>query len=156
MSPDMPAMTDDALNTIRARNERLREVPFDGTHDGREHGDNCVPCELVRGVGDVTALLEENGRLRAHQDGVDRWLCYASDLEAKLGDERARANAAEGRLAEIGETEVEWGYWHDDEFNISDRQFSAGDIRYYLEQSGRPVERRLAGKWRKVEPEREP
>lgn len=67
---------------------------------------------------------------------------------SELLDEAERARKRE---AEIGETEVEWGYWHDDEFNISDRQFSAGDIRYYLKESGRPVERRIVGKWCKVE-----
>ena len=68
------------------------------------------------------------------------------DLRAALDElERLRA-----RLTEIGETEVEWGYWREDEFIISERQFSAGDVRYYREQSGRPVERRLAGQWREV------
>jgi len=69
-----------------------------------------------------------------------------ADLRAAL-DELVQLRALQ---IEVGETEVEWGYWHEDEFIVSERQLSAGDVRYYREQSGRPVERRLAGQWREV------
>jgi len=46
-------------------------------------------------------------RAEEAHSGVDRWLCYASELENKLGDERQRAEKAEARLAELGEPEVE-------------------------------------------------
>lgn len=91
------------------------------------------------------------------QTTIDRWYGYETEyrqtiaeLRAELAAANERAGKAQARLAEIGKVEVEWGYWHEDEFNISERQFSAADVRYYREQSGRPVERCLAGEWRKV------
>jgi hypothetical protein len=57
-------MSDERLAEIRRRNEYLRNIPFD-THGPGIHGDNCPPCGMVRGIGDVTALLEQLEQQRA-------------------------------------------------------------------------------------------
>jgi hypothetical protein len=49
-------MSDEQRAEIRCRNDYLRSIPFD-THGPGIHGDNCPPCGMVRGIGDVTALL---------------------------------------------------------------------------------------------------
>jgi hypothetical protein len=54
-------LANDALDAIRARNEQLREVPWD-VHDG-SGGFGCIPCQLVGGVSDVTALLADRDHL---------------------------------------------------------------------------------------------
>jgi hypothetical protein len=50
-------MSDERLAEIGRRNDYLRNIPFN-THGPGIHGDNCPPCGMVRGIGDVTALLE--------------------------------------------------------------------------------------------------
>lgn len=93
--------------------------------------------------------------LRAQRDEARTTAgAYLATLE-RFADEdedslRAERDEARARLAELGEASVEWGYWGEDGFNVSEGQFSAGDVRYYRDQSGRPVERRLVGEWREV------
>jgi hypothetical protein len=101
-----------------------------------------------KAVGALRIALVEVDRLRTKlkSDASTALLRQRAAVLAVM-EERDEARA---QLAEIGKTSVEWGYWHEDEFNVSDRQFSPGDVRYYREQSGRPVERRLAGEWREV------
>ena len=73
---DAPRHADDTphakrLAQIRERNRRLRNVPFE-THGGG-HGPGCIPCELVRAIGDASWLLEQLAGMR------DR---VAADIEA--------------------------------------------------------------------------
>jgi len=56
-------------------------------------------------------IAERDAAVRRAEEahsGVDRWLCYASELENKLGDERQRAEKAEARLAERQPIRAEW------------------------------------------------
>lgn len=54
-TPELTA--DERLAQIRDRNHYLRDIPFE-THGPGVHGDNCPPCAMVRGIGDVSWLLE--------------------------------------------------------------------------------------------------
>ena len=138
-----PSWYDDAPIT----DEQLDSVRRDLTLPVAERGAAFAPFV-------VRKLLAEVERLRGVEVGLRSQI---ADEVSTIGEQFEREAALHkrvaqlrARLAEIGETEVEWGYWHEDEFNVSERQFGAGDIRYYRERSGRPVERRLAGDWREV------
>lgn len=66
--PDAQPQDDDTphaerLAQIRDRNRRLAAVPWD-LHNGT-HGPGCIPCELVRAVGDVSWLLERLSQQQA-------------------------------------------------------------------------------------------
>jgi hypothetical protein len=84
-------MSDEQRAEIRRRNDYLRNIPFD-THGPGIHGDNCPPCGMVRGIGDVTALLaaleQQQGRL---EWGV-RW----TDRHGETHDD-AKADEAKAR-----------------------------------------------------------
>lgn len=67
-------LTDADLDAIRRRNRNLAAIPFE-PHNGREHGDNCPPCNLVRGIGDVSKLLAIVDQLRP----VGQWRKVGDD-----------------------------------------------------------------------------
>jgi len=84
------------LEEIRARNRRLADVPFQ-TH-GTIHGRACIPCELVRAISDVTALLEIVDGLSAVPDTTP-FAMQQPEYEAenrRLWEDLARANLARG------------------------------------------------------------
>ena len=113
---DAPRHTDDTpdarLAQIRERNRRLAAVPFE-THGGG-HGPGCIPCELVRAIGDVSWLLEQSKRLndKAAEDTrtVGGFLARASHAELRL-------NAALKELAALRAERTEFVEllgWHVD------------------------------------------
>lgn len=93
----MPAPLADAeLEAIRARNRRLRAVPW-GLHDGCAHGGNCVPCEMVRSIGDASKLLEQLDYL-----AVPKTLPFAMQRpEYEVENAQLRKRAAEADLARV-------------------------------------------------------
>jgi hypothetical protein len=95
------------LDAIRRRNRDLASIPFE-PHNGIMHGDNCPPCNLVRGIGDVSKLLEQLDRLSTPEtspfamqrpeyevENQRLWDCVA---EADLARVQAELRVAQLRL----------------------------------------------------------
>lgn len=126
--------------------ERLARLNADNEPRG-DHLSGLTADEVGELLDEVKRL---HGALTTETATCRRWLRRVVEQGKRANNAEAACEDFRAQLTEIGETEVEWGYWFDDEFNVSERQFSVGDVRYHQEQSGRPVERRLVGEWREV------
>lgn len=89
----------------RMSDERLAQLsiaalsPFPFDHPATQ----IVADAFAELVAEVKRARNEEVQREATQDAYDRMLCYASDLEIKIGDERSRADAADAKLAEMRE-----------------------------------------------------
>lgn len=89
-------LSPEEIAAIRRRNRDLADIPF-GAHDGLTHGDNCPPCNLVRGIGDVSRLLEQLDYL-----AVPKTLPFAMQRpEYEVENAQLRKRAAEADLARV-------------------------------------------------------
>lgn len=83
--------------TDRMPDERLAQLsiaalsPFPFDHPATQ----IVADAFAELVAEAKRARKKEVQWEATQDAYDRALCYASDLEAKLGDERVRADKAE-------------------------------------------------------------
>jgi hypothetical protein len=90
-------MSDEQLAEIRRRNDYLRNIPFD-THGPGIHGDNCPPCGMVRGIGDVTALLAELEQQRGQTPNAGfLWAVWWVDDDGKPYMRQQLCDEAEAR-----------------------------------------------------------
>lgn len=91
--------------TDRMPDERLAQLsiaalsPFPFDHPATQ----IVADAFAELVAEAKRARNKEVQWEATQDAYDRALCYASDLEAKLGNERVRADKAEAKLAEMRE-----------------------------------------------------
>lgn len=87
-------LSPEEIAAIRRRNRDLADIPFE-PHNGITHGNNCPPCNLVRGIGDVSKLLEQLDYL-----GAPETLPFAMQRpEYEIENAQLRERAAEADLA---------------------------------------------------------
>ena len=75
------------LAQISDRNRQLCEVPFETHGPEVEHGPVCIPCQLVRAIGDVTWLLERLGEIG--ETSVEYAALYTSWANSSTGETKA-------------------------------------------------------------------